>query len=123
MTSVLSSVSYWLGGTRDVSPERIPVTVTADGQILEEVPVPTDAPRESHAPSEPGQDEEAGRGQNERSSLEMDLQEVSEKAMQAAREWGSKWRFDVMALRNGGYSAYKYLVQRLGLRMGFERLQ
>jgi len=86
MTSVINSVSYWLGGARDASPEPVPVTVSADGQIQEQSP--TEKTSEQKTSEQEGS-EEGTNEQQEKSSLEVDLQEVSEKAMQTAKEWGS----------------------------------
>ena len=93
MTSVLSSVTHWLGGTREVSPERTPVSGDNGSQGADD-PAST-----AHAPEPPSPDAPAGGGagaeeggavgEGERSAV--DLQEVSEKAMQTAKEWGSMW--------------------------------
>jgi len=96
MTSVLHSVTNWLGGTREVSPERVEISLTSDGQILEQTtPVITAAPEktsdkatEGNGSTEEVADEDESE-LREKSSLEVDLQEVSEKAMTAAKEWGS----------------------------------
>lgn len=77
MTSMLSSVSTWLGGARERSPERVKVTVTPEGEIQEQVE------KVETATTEEVKDDES------KPSFEADLQEVSEKAMIAAKEWGS----------------------------------
>jgi len=89
MTSVLNSVSYWLGGARDASPEPVPVTLNADGQVVDQPPSEKTSMEQRTSPTEPEGTEEGEKEEQEKSSLEVDLQEVSEKAMQTAKEWGS----------------------------------
>lgn len=91
MTSILSNVTHWLGGTRSDSPESVAVTMSADGQI-QETPVTTaneNAPPEINQTNSDSEAYEQANNPEEKSSLEKDLQEVSEKAMHAAKEWGT----------------------------------
>lgn len=106
MTSVLSSVTNWLGGTREISPERTPVAGDNGSQAGEEPAPRSDVPVVA-APEVPAGDkasaEEGATEQDERPALDVDLHEVSDKAVQAAKEWGSMW-MDVVLLQYQKYS-------------------
>jgi len=91
MTSVINSVTSWLGGSRETDSGE-------EGEKNNSPVPPTDGTTRvgtSGATAQPGVDnvdEERKQSTKDLSSalpLDVDLQEVSEKAIQAAKEWGN----------------------------------
>jgi len=106
MTSVLGSVTSWLVGVRDPSPEREEIEGTdppsvqqpgkEEGGSKEVSPGSAVGPGTGEGTAElegqeksPGDDGKDDATKTVPGGLDVDLQEVSEKAIHAAKEWGS----------------------------------
>jgi len=90
MTSVFSNVTSWLGGSRerDSSPEGEEETVIVSNRPAE------NEPETSQDPSSNTEGENSATCQSDKEDaklgLPIDVQEVSEKALHTAKEWGSE---------------------------------
>jgi len=84
MTSVFSNVSSWLGVSRDRDSSPEGERETVPGNPAENEPETNqDQPNNTECEDLSGQEDT-------KSGLPIDVQEVSEKAIHAAKEWGSE---------------------------------
>lgn len=108
MTSVLGSVTSWLVGVRDPSPERQVIEIGGTNppsqQQTGEEGSKEDSPSAGSVGAETGTETAELEGQEKSpgddgkddatktlpGGMDVDLQEVSEKAIHAAKEWGSE---------------------------------
>jgi len=95
MTSVIHSVTSWLGGSRerDRTPpgenERITQKeIRSDDTGSGDEPVEPES--NVNAPTTPVEGDTSSSGPSTGISIDVNLQDVSEKAVTAAKEWGSK---------------------------------
>jgi len=90
MTSVFSNVTSWLGGSRerDSSPDGEDERMTVTDRSAENEPETNQDPSGNAA----GDDSETCQSgpEDTKLGLPIDVQEVSEKALHTAKEWGSE---------------------------------